>query len=119
MILALTAVLRLTVLLLWLSLRKKEQHHLSGLSRSYLSYGDLSGALREVCRGILTPNTLTFLTVNVPAEITTSFGKQQQRLTQYSLRVASDTLVQSLAYRRYERSSLPRRFFGAELSKAR
>jgi hypothetical protein len=107
MIFALTALLVFTVLLLALLLKNNEQHHpTENLSNSYLSRGDLSVALRQVCWDMLTPNTLMFLTANAPAEVITSFGKQRQQLARYSLRVASDILVQSLADRSHGRSSL-------------
>src|SRR5882672_11294599 len=101
MILALTAVLLLTILLAALLLRSKQDDPTEYLANSYSSWGDLSIALRGVCRGVLTPKTLMFLTANAPAKVITSFGRQQQRLARYSLRVASDTLVQRLADRSY------------------
>jgi hypothetical protein len=115
MILALTAVLFLTILLPALALRGKQDHPAEYLARSYSSCRDLSIALREVCRGVLTAKTFMFLTANAPAEVITSFGRQQQRLARYSLRVASDTLVQSLAHRSYGRSSFHRAPFGPDI----
>ena len=104
MIFVISAVLVLTVLLPALLISSNEQHPAG--HRCRCSRGDLSIALREVCQGVLTPKTLVFLAKNAPPEIITSFGQQQQRLARYSLRVASDALVQSLADRRYVRSSL-------------
>jgi len=119
MIFVLSAVLVSIVLLFALLLKGKEQHHSAEYpSSSYLSCGDLSMALREICRGVLTPKTLMFLSENAPTEVITSFGKQQQRLARYSLRVASDTLVQSLARRSYKQSNFSGGRFGGQPSDA-
>jgi hypothetical protein len=111
MILAFSAVLILTILLFALFSRGDGQEYLAEhRTRSYSSCRDLSIALREVCWGLLTPKTLMFLNANAPARVITSFGKQQQRLARYSLRVASDTLVQNLADGNYGGSSFSRGF---------
>ena len=120
MILVFCAVLILTILLFGLFLRDREQRYPSEhRSSSYSSCRDLSIALREVCWDVLTPNSLAFLTANAPAKVVTSFGQQQQRLARYSLRIASDTLVQSLADGSYGQSSFARGFVGVRRSEAR
>jgi len=100
MILALSAVLLFTVLFLILLSRMRGLHPDAEYQRSaYLSSDRLSTALREVCQVVLTPKTLIFLTANAPTPVIESFGKQQQQLARYSLRVASTALVATLTNR--------------------
>ena len=116
----LSAVLVPTILLLIFLLRSKDQHHSAGYSSdSYLSCGDLSIALREVCRDMLTPKTSVFLNKNAPVKVVALFGKQQQQLAQYSLRVASETLFRNLPRNNHGRSSFSRETLGRQPSDAR
>ena len=54
----------------------------------------------EICRNVLDPKTLTFLTENAPAHAITSYRVRQRQLTQFSLQVASDAAFRSIAGRR-------------------
>src|SRR5882672_4268421 len=73
---------------------------------NYLSNDNYSGScrssarlvlgFREICRTVLDPNVVTFLTENAPAEVAASFRVRQEQLTRFSLRVASNTLFQRL-----------------------
>ena len=78
MILALTAVLLLTILLAALLLRVRQGHPAEYLSSSYSSCGDLSIALREVCRGVLTPDRkqLFHLSEALVEDCKLSFGRE-------------------------------------------
>jgi hypothetical protein len=51
----------------------------------------------EVCRSVLDPKALTFLTKNAPAYAITSYRLRQQQLAQLSLQVARDTVLYSMA----------------------
>ena len=97
MVFVILAILSLSILLFALFLKDGEGHPPAEYLASGWRHLNLSAALREVCQGVLTPKTLLFLGENAPAEITTAFGREQLRLARYSLRIASDTLVQNLA----------------------
>jgi len=100
MILALSVVLMLSILFPALFSWMKGLHPDTEYCRgAHLNSDRLSTALREVCHGVLTPKALTFLTANAPIEVIESFGKQQQKLAQYSLQVASTALVGTLTNR--------------------
>jgi hypothetical protein len=70
------------------------------LAEDFRSPGGSSARLvarfQEICRTVLDPDILTFLAKNAPADVTSSFRMQQQRLTRFSLQVASGTLCQRL-----------------------
>src|SRR5258708_1527152 len=105
MVFVILAILSVSILLLSaLFLRDSERHPPADNFASGWRQLNLSAALREVCQGVLTPKTLLFLGENAPAEITTAFGREQLRLARYSLRIASDTLVQNLAGKAHRRS---------------
>jgi hypothetical protein len=57
-------------------------------------------AFREVCRSVLSPNSLTFVAANAPSEVVSSFEVHQQRLASFSLQIASNMLVRRLTERR-------------------
>jgi len=79
-------------------------------SRLYGSPARLVSGFREICRTVLDPNVLTFLTENAPTHVTISFRMRQQQLSRFSLLVASDTLFQRLVDKgdRHSRFSLRR-----------
>jgi hypothetical protein len=63
--------------------------------------GDNPGlAVREVCRSVLDPGTLTFVSANAPSEVVSSFEGHQERLASFSLQVASTMLIRRLKERR-------------------
>jgi len=99
------AILSLGILLSALILRDREAHPPAEYLASGWQHLNLSAALREVCQAVLAPKTLLFLGENAPAEIATAFGREQLRLARYSLRIASDTLVQNLARKTHRRSN--------------
>ena len=66
----------------------------------------LVSGFREICRTVLDPNVLTFLTENAPTYVTASFRMRQQQLSRFSLLVASDTLFQRLV----DKGNQPSRF---------
>lgn len=68
-----------------------------GHSGSYNASGRLSIGFREICRSVLDPNALTFLTRNAPAHVVASFRIRQQQLAHFSLRVASEAILHGLA----------------------
>ena len=83
--------------------------------------GDNPGlAVREVCRSVLDPGTLTFVSANAPSEVVSSFEGHQQRLASFSLQVASKMLVRQLTARRSQplEGSLSR-LFQSSTSKAK
>jgi hypothetical protein len=61
------------------------------------SLNQLMLGLQEICRSILDPKALTFLRANAPAYAISSYRARQQQLAQLSLRVASDTVLHSIA----------------------
>jgi hypothetical protein len=66
----------------------------------YRSLDQLALRFDEICRNVLDPRTLTFLTENAPAYAIKSYRVRQRQLTQFSLQVASDTAFRSIADRR-------------------
>ena len=77
-------------------------NHLSNdnYSSSCRSSARLVFGFREICRTVLDPNVVTFLTENAPAEVAASFRVRQEQLTRFSLRVASDALFRRLIGKR-------------------
>lgn len=55
---------------------------------------------REICRTVLDPNIVTFLTQNAPKEVFVSFRVREEQLTRFSLQIASETLLRRFLYRR-------------------
>ena len=53
-----------------------------------------------ICRNILDPKALTFLTENAPAYVITSYRIRQRQLAQFSLQVAGSAALRSIAGRR-------------------
>lgn len=66
----------------------------------YRSLDQLELQFDEICRDVLDPKALTFLTENAPAHAITSYRVRQRQLTKFSLQVASNTVLRSMTGRR-------------------
>src|SRR6266496_1695337 len=92
-----TGVILGSMLLIVTSLLRGSEAPLQGYPRGSRTNADSVLWFGEVCRSILSTNSLRFVAANAPAEVVTSFGTQQQRLARFSLQAASAMLVQQLA----------------------
>lgn len=89
---ALCCVLLYAVRVLWANKSRAVLH-----ADPYRSFDQLALRFDEICRNVLDPKALMFLTENAPAYAITSYRVRQRQLTQLSLQVASDAAFRSVA----------------------
>lgn len=112
---ALCCVLLYAVRVLWVN----KNRVILGVDR-YRSLDQLALQFDEICRNILDPKALTFLTENAPAHAIASYRVRQRQLTQFSLQVAGDAALRNIATRRdLESAPSIRRAVGRSFVKAR
>lgn len=76
-------------------------------------------AVDEVCRSILNPRSLAFVTANAPSRVADSFEARQQQLARFSLQVLSEILRQRIGRRRAKRKENLFRYLNVSIAKTR